>query len=148
MPYWWSKSCHSGQWVMNAPLTKYFRRRNRRTYIFSKVFFHKISCFLCFSNSIFYPRANGTFRTLFGGWFLLHRVDLSVREEDRLKLAMGLNFAEWWQKTLCLCQRKYDGFLCYFNIQSFENFRPWFEPNVGWGEPKFSQNCTSLKIKL
>ena len=59
-----------------------------------------------------------------GGWLWFHRVDLSVREEDRQNLAVGLNFADCWQKTLCLCQRKYDGCLCYINIQSFVNFQP------------------------
>ena len=28
------------------------------------------------------------------------------------------------KKRSCLCQRKYDGFFCYFNIQRFVNFQP------------------------
>ena len=43
--------------TMNASLKQYFRRRknrrNRRNYIFSEVFFHKISWFLCCSDSMF-----------------------------------------------------------------------------------------------
>ena len=58
-----------------------------------------------------------------------------------------------------LCQRNYDGFLCYFfyliitfsfqiNIQSFVDFQPWIKPHnasVGWGEPELSQNFESFK---
>ena len=58
-----------------------------------------------------------------------------------------------------LCQRNYDGFLCYFfyliititfqiNIQSFVDFQPWIKPrnaSVGWGEPKLSQKFESFK---
>ena len=58
-----------------------------------------------------------------------------------------------------LCQRNYDGFLCYFfyliiaisiqiNIQSFVDFQPWIKPrnaSVGWGEPKLSQKLESFE---
>ena len=49
---------------------------------FSEVFFHKISWFSMLLYSIFfYPRANDTFGTPFGGG--LAPLDLSVQEGDR-----------------------------------------------------------------
>ena len=51
---------------------------------FSEEIFHKISWFnfhICYSTSIFYPRANDTSGTPFGGG--LAPLDLSVQERDR-----------------------------------------------------------------
>ena len=47
---------------------------------FSEVIFHKISWFLYMLLYFFYPRANDTFGTPFGGG--LAPLDLSVREGD------------------------------------------------------------------
>ena len=50
---------------------------------FRKSSFIKYHGFYVALIQFFYPRANGTFGTPFGGWFWLHRVDLSVQEGDR-----------------------------------------------------------------
>ena len=150
---------------MKALFKQYFRkiknRRNRRNYIFfSEEIFHKISWFnfyICYSTSIFYPRANDTFGTPFGGWFGSTWSISAGR--GSLKSCYEVELCVMLAENAVLCQRNFDGFLCYFfyliitiafqiNIQSFVDFQPWIKPRnvgVGWGETKLSQKLESFK---
>ena len=144
---------------MNTLFRQYFRRRknrrNRRNYI---SWYIKISWFLYMLRYfIFYPRANDTFETPFGGW-LGSTWSISAGRES-LKSCFGVKLCLMLVENAVLCQRNYDGFLCYFfyliititfqiNIQSFVDFQPWIKPrnaSVGWGEPKLSQKFESFK---
>ena len=113
---------------------------------------------MCYSTSIFYPRENDTFGTPFGGWFGSTWSISAGR--GSLKSCYGVKLCLMLAENAVLCQRNYDGFLCYFfyliitisfqiNIQSFVDFQPWIKPrnaSVGWGEPKLSQNWSVWKI--
>ena len=148
---------------MNALFRQYFRRRknrrNRRNYIF---FGSNLSQYIMVSIYVtllqfFSPRANDTFGTPFGGWFGSTWSISAGR--GSLKSCYGVKLCLMLAENAVLCQRNYDGFLCYFfyliitisfqiNIQSFVDFQPWIKPrnaSVGWGEPKLSQKFESFK---
>ena len=120
---------------------------------FSEVIFHKISWFLymlLYFN--FYPSG-----APFGGWFGSTWSISAAR--GSLKSCYGIKLCLMLAENAVLCQRDYDGFLCYFlyltitislqiNIQSFVDFQPWIKPrnvSVGWVEPKLSQKFESFK---
>ena len=99
---------------MNTLFRQYFRRRknrrNRRNYI---SWYIKISWFLYMLRYfIFYPRANDTFETPFGGW-LGSTWSISAGRES-LKSCFGVKLCLMLVENAVLCQRNYDGFLCYF----------------------------------
>ena len=147
--------------TMNASLKQYFRRRknrrNRRNYIFSEVFFHKISWFLCCSDSMFLSESKWHI------WDPIWRVVLASpcwsisAGRGSLKSCYGVKLCLMLTENAVSCQQNYDGFLCYFfysiitisfqiNIQNFVDFQPWIKPrnaSVGWGEPKLSQKFES-----
>ena len=123
---------------MNALFRQYFRRRknrrNRRNYIF---FGSNLSQNITVSIYVtllqfFYPRANDTFGTPFGGWFGSTWSISAGR--GWLKSCYGVKLCLMLVENAVLCQRNYDGFLCYFfyliitisfqvNIQSFVDFQ-------------------------
>ena len=60
----------------------------------------------------FYPRANDTFGTPYEGWL---RSTWSISAgRGSLKSCYGLKLCLMLAENAVLCQRKYDGFLCYF----------------------------------
>ena len=150
---------------MNALFRQYFRkiknRRNRRNYIFfrKKSFtkYHGLISIYVTQLQFFYPRANDTFGTPFGGWFGSTWSISAGR--GYLKSCYEVELCVMLAENAVLCQRNYDGFLCYFsyliitiafqiNIQSFVDFQPWIKPRnvgVGWGETKLSQKLESFK---
>ena len=138
MPYWWSKSCHLvNDWWMHCLGSSLGEERIEEIIeiiFFSEVIFHKISWFLymLLLLQFFYPRANVTFGTPFGGWFG-STWSLSARRAS-LKSCYGVKLCLMLVENAVLCQRNYDGFLCYFfyliitisfqiNIQSFVDFQ-------------------------
>ena len=125
---------------------------------FSDVIFHKLSWFLYILLYInFFSESKWHICNPIWGWFgstwSISAGRGSLKSCDGVKLCLML------AENAVLCQRNYDGFLCYFfyliitisfqiNIQSFVDFQPWIKPrnaSVGWGEPKLSQKFESFK---
>ena len=142
---------------MNALFRQYFRRRKNRRNCRSYIFFGSN-----FSQNIMVSIYVTLLQFLskwgpFGGWFGSTRSISAAR--GSLKSCYGIKLCLMLAENAVLCQRDYDGFLCYFlyltitisfqiNIQSFVDFQPWIKPrnaSVGWGEPKLSQKFESFK---
>ena len=143
---------------MNSLFRLYFRkiknRRNRRNYTF---FGRNLSQNIMVSIYVTLLQFFIRFGTPFGRWF--DSTWSISAERGSLKSCYGVKLCLMLAENAVLCQRNYDGFLCYFfyliiaisiqiNIQSFVDFQPWIKPrnaSVGWGEPKLSQKFESFK---
>ena len=103
---------------MNALSRQYFRRRkhrrNRRNYnFFGSNLSQNIMVSICVTLlQFFYPRANDTFGTPFGGWFGSTWSISAGR--GSLKSCYGVKLCLMLAENAVLCQRDYDGFLRYF----------------------------------
>ena len=127
---------------MNALFRQYFRtgknRRNRRNYIFfgsnlsQNIMVSIHVTLLQFFFFFFYPRANDTFGTQFGGWFGSAWSISAGR--GSLKSCHGVKLCLMLVENAVLSQRNSDGFLCYsfyliitisfqIKIQSFVHFQ-------------------------
>ena len=153
-----------GQWLLIAPFRQYFRRRknrrNRRNYIFfGSILSQDIMVFDVALLHFLLSESKWHIWNPIWGWFGSTWSISAGR--GLLKSCYGVKLCLMLAENAVLCQRNYDGFLCYFfyliitisfqiNIQSFVDFQPWIKPrnaSVGWGEPKLSQNSRVLKIQ-
>ena len=144
---------------MNALFRQYFRRRkNRRNYIFfGSNLSQNIMVFIYVTLLQFFIREQMTHLGPHLGWFGSTWSISAGR--GSLKPCCGVKLCLMLPENAVLCQRNYDGFLCYFSyriitvtfqiiIQSFVDFQPWIKPrnvSVGWVEPKLSQKFESFK---
>ena len=138
MPYWWSKSCHCGQWLMNAPL-RWYLVEERIEEIVETIFFRKSSftkyhvlyvALIQFLSESKWHIRDPIWRVVFAPpcWSI-------SAGRGSLKSCYGVKFCWMLAENALFMSKEIWWFLRYINILSFVNFQPWFEPTralMGW----------------